>query len=53
MNIPRRPFDPEKIWDEDWRQTTLAAAIQFVRERVTPEKFQVFHLYAVQVQWIE
>ena len=41
-------IDLEKIWDEEWKRTTLEAAIQSIRRRISPEKFQVFHLYAVQ-----
>ena len=37
----------EKIWDEEWRETTLAAAMESIRQRISPEQFQMFHLYAV------
>jgi RNA polymerase sigma factor (sigma-70 family) len=37
----------ERIWDEEWKQTTLAAAMESIRQRIRPEQFQMFHLYAV------
>jgi RNA polymerase sigma factor (sigma-70 family) len=37
----------EKIWDEEWKQATLAAAMESIRQRISPEQFQMFHLYAV------
>ena len=41
-------IDLEKIWDEEWRQTTLTAAMEAVRQRIKPEQFQMFQLYAIQ-----
>jgi RNA polymerase sigma factor (sigma-70 family) len=41
-------IDLDKIWDEEWRQTTFAAAVEAIRRRIKPEQFQIFHLYAIQ-----
>jgi RNA polymerase sigma-70 factor (ECF subfamily) len=40
-------IDLEKIWNEEWRQTTLATAMAAIRRRVRPEQFQIFDLYVV------
>jgi RNA polymerase sigma-70 factor (ECF subfamily) len=34
----------DAVWDEEWQQQILAAAIQSVKRRVKPEHYQVFHL---------
>ncbi|MHB1308922.1 MAG: RNA polymerase sigma factor [Limisphaerales bacterium] len=39
--------DLERIWDAEWRQSTIQAALESVRQQITPEQFQLFHLYAI------
>lgn len=40
-------IDLEKLWDEEWRKTTMEAALRAVRNRISPEQYQVFDLYAL------
>lgn len=42
---PNTP-DLDALWETDWRQTLLDAALARVKRRVDLEKFQVFDLYA-------
>ena len=35
-------FDP--VWDEEWRKNLLDAAIERVKQQVTPKQFQIFDL---------
>ena len=35
------------MWDEKWRQALLAAALERVKQRVSPDTFQIFDLYAL------
>ena len=41
-------IDLERIWDEEWRQGLAAAALESIRERIKPEQYQMFQLYAVE-----
>jgi prepilin-type N-terminal cleavage/methylation domain-containing protein len=38
----------EKLWEEEWQQNLLRAALERVKRRVTPRQFQMFDLYVVQ-----
>jgi RNA polymerase sigma-70 factor (ECF subfamily) len=40
---PSRP-DLDALWDEEWRQQLLDAAVQRVKKKVNPEHYQIFHL---------
>lgn len=40
----------DAVWDTEWQQNLLDAAIQRVKRQVRPKHFQVFELYAVK-QW--
>jgi RNA polymerase sigma factor (sigma-70 family) len=40
-------FDLEAIWDEEWEQNLLAAALERIKSRVDAEQFQIFDLYCV------
>ena len=37
----------ETIWDQEWEKTVLTAAIERVKQRVSPEQFQMFDLYVL------
>ncbi|MBI4327029.1 MAG: sigma-70 family RNA polymerase sigma factor [Chloroflexi bacterium] len=37
----------EAVWNEEWERTTLAAAIERIKQRVSPEQFQMFDLYVL------
>lgn len=37
-------LDLEAVWDAEWRQYLLEAAVQSVKRRVNPEQYQIFHL---------
>lgn len=34
----------DSVWDEEWRKNLVDAAIERVKERVTPKQFQIFDL---------
>jgi RNA polymerase sigma-70 factor (ECF subfamily) len=40
--------DLEAIWDEEWEKSVLAAAIERVKRRVSPEQYQLYDLYVFQ-----
>ncbi len=40
-------IDLEKLWDEEWQKTTMHAALATVRNRISPEQYQLFDLYAL------
>jgi RNA polymerase sigma factor (sigma-70 family) len=35
----------DEIWEKEWQQNLLAAALENVKRRIDPEKFQVFDFY--------
>ena len=37
----------EAIWDEDWQQNLIAAALARVKKQVNPRQYQIFDLYVV------
>jgi len=37
----------EAIWEEDWQQNLVTAALARVKRRVKPRQYQIFDLYAV------
>lgn len=39
--------DLEQIWEEEWRKSVLASAIERAKAQVRPEQFQIFDLYAL------
>jgi RNA polymerase sigma factor (sigma-70 family) len=39
--------DLEAVWDEEWEKTLLAAAVERLKQRVSPEQFQMFDLYVL------
>jgi RNA polymerase sigma factor (sigma-70 family) len=41
------PPDLERIWTEEWEKVMFAAAIDRAKQRVPPEQFQIFDLYAL------
>jgi hypothetical protein len=40
----------EKLWNEEWQQNLLRAALERVKCNVSPKQFQMFDLYVTQ-QW--
>jgi RNA polymerase sigma-70 factor (ECF subfamily) len=40
----------DSVWDEEWRQNLLAAALDNVKRRVDPQKYQIFDFY-VNKEW--
>ena len=47
------PQDLESLWETEWKQTLLAAALDGVRKQVAPKQFQLFDLYVLQETPIE
>jgi RNA polymerase sigma-70 factor (ECF subfamily) len=50
-----RMIDPESleldaVWEADWQRTLFEAAVKRVKQRIDPEKFQIFDLY-VRKEW--
>ena len=50
-----RMIDPDSLeldvmWEADWKQTLFEAAVKRVKQRIDPEKFQIFDLY-VRKEW--
>jgi RNA polymerase sigma factor (sigma-70 family) len=37
----------ENVWEDEWKQRLLEAAIERVKNRVSPAQFQIFELYAL------
>lgn len=37
----------ERIWDEEWRDNLVDAALELLKKRVSPEQYQIFHSYVV------
>lgn len=35
------------VWDQEWRNNLLAAALDAAKEKVTAQQFQIFHSYVV------
>ncbi len=40
----------EKLYEHEWQQNLLQTAVELIRKRVDPEKFQIFDLL-VNKQW--
>ena len=53
--MPDIPVDPkiEAIYMSEWRKTLLIEAQQKLKERVAPENYQAYELYAVQGRPVE
>jgi len=39
------PFDLERAWDEEWTRNLTEAALERVRENVSPRHYQIFYLH--------
>ena len=39
--------DLDRVWEEEWRETTFRAALEMLRQRIEPGQYQIFDLYAV------
>jgi|SRR5215472_6138820 len=48
--IPDERLDLNAIWEADWQNNLLAAALENVKPRLEPEKFQIFDFY-VNKEW--
>ena len=48
--IPDPNADLDRIWDEEWKQQILQAAMQRVKQQVEPTHFQIFDCY-VRKEW--
>jgi RNA polymerase sigma-70 factor (ECF subfamily) len=35
---------PDEVWEEEWRKNLVDAAIERVRQQVSPKQFQIFDL---------
>lgn len=47
--VPAPEGDPlAEVWEEEWRQNTLEAALTRVKGRVKPQQFQLFDCFVVQ-----
>ena len=46
LEDPRGP-ELERIWDEEWRDNLVDAALELLKKRVSPEQYQIFHSYVV------
>jgi DNA-directed RNA polymerase specialized sigma24 family protein len=42
------PPDLEAIWDSEWRENLLRAALDRVKRTVNPAHYEMFHLHVVQ-----
>src|SRR5438132_10138019 len=40
-------FSPEAVWNEEWEKNLLAVATENVKNRVSPEEYQMFDLCAI------
>lgn len=40
-------FDLEAVWEEEWQKNLIDAALQRVKQLVSPEQYQVFDLYVM------
>jgi len=49
-HIPDPNADLDRIWDEEWKQQILQAALQRVKQQVEPKHFQIFDCY-VRKEW--
>jgi len=38
----------DEIWDREWEQTLMDAALERVKRKVSPAQFQIYHYYVVQ-----
>jgi len=41
-------FSLEAIWDGEWRENLLRAALDGVKRRVNPAHYEIYHLHAIQ-----
>ncbi len=40
-------LDLDAIWDEEWRVNLMKAATERVKMHVSPEQYEMFHLYVI------
>ena len=49
-HVPDPNADLDRIWDEEWKQQILQAALHRVKQQVEPRHFQIFDCY-VRKEW--
>lgn len=47
-NAPQAPSALESLWNEEWEQNLMDAAIEKVKKRASAREFQMFDLYVLQ-----
>lgn len=40
----------ERMWDSEWKKNLMDAALEKVKNQVSPKQFQIFHCYVIQ-EW--
>jgi len=40
----------ERMWDYEWQKNLMSAALEKVKNQVSPKQFQIFHCYVIQ-EW--
>lgn len=48
--IPGEDLDLEPVWDAEWRQNLMEAALARVKGRIHPRQYQIFDLYVLK-EW--
>jgi DNA-directed RNA polymerase specialized sigma24 family protein len=39
--------DVQELWDQEWRKNVVDAALERVRNRISPRQYQVFDFYVI------
>lgn len=48
--VPGEELNLEPLWDAEWRQNLMEAALTRVKARITPRQYQIFDLYVLK-EW--
>lgn len=48
--IPAEELDLQPVWDWEWQQNLMAAALARVKARIAPRQYQIFDLYVLK-EW--
>lgn len=48
--VPAEELNLEPLWDAEWRQNLMEAALARVKARITPRQYQIFDLYVLK-EW--
>lgn len=49
-NAPQVSDTPDALWEQEWQQSVLEAAIENVKKKVSPKQFRLFYRAAVEGQ---